>query len=161
MHRKSGLALSLCLGERGEILKDVHDLVIKYNNLIKKTSTQLFGEKWRFYDDKQTIFINGEGILDSHNVSSFISFLENSVSFADRLICLRILDSEEYYRFIITKTKFCDLDLISIKEKIKQKFDKEDVKIIDKNKLEIKISAGNLEDFLSNIKKLIINEKIS
>ncbi|MER5175019.1 MAG: hypothetical protein ABJB76_09975 [Candidatus Nitrosocosmicus sp.] len=158
---KGGLALSLCLGERGEILKDVHDLVIKYNNLIKKTSTKLFGEKWRFYDDRQTIFINGEGILDAHNVSSFISFLENSVSFADRLICLRILDSEEYYRFIITKTKFCNLDLISIKEKIKQKFDKEDVKIIDKNKLEIKISAGNLEDFLSNLKKLIINEKIS
>ncbi len=40
-------------------------------------------------------------------------------------------------------------------------FDKDDVKIIDKNKLEIKVPAGNLEDFLSNIKKLIINEKIS
>ena len=157
---KSGLALSLCLGERGEILKDVYDIVIKYNNLIKKTINQLFGEKWRFYDDKETIFINGEGILDTHNVISFISFLQNSVSFADRLICLRILDSDEYYKFIITKTKFCNLDLINLKEKIKQTFDKEDIKIIDNNKLEIRIPISNLEDFLSNIKKIIINEKI-
>jgi single-stranded-DNA-specific exonuclease len=160
--QKIGLALSLCLGERGEILKDVCDLVIKYNSVIKKTSSQLFGEKWRFYDDKETIFINGEGILDVTNVSPFVSFLESSVSFADRLICLRILESEEYYKFIITKTKFCKYDLISIKEKIIKMINKdEDIKINDKNKLEIKISVSNLEGFLSNIKKIIINEKTS
>ena len=159
--QKCGMALSLCLGDRGKILKDVYDMVIKHNAVIKKTSSQLFGEKWRFYDDKETIFINGEGILDTHSVSSFVSFLENSVSFADRLICLRILESEEYYKLIITKTKFCNYDLTNIKEKIKQTFYKEDIKIIDKNKLEIKISASNLEDFLSNIKKIIINEKTS
>ena len=160
--QKSGLALSLCLGERGQILKDVCDLVIKYNSAIKKISSQLFGEKWRFYDDKETIFINGEGILDVTNVSPFVSFLESSVSFADRLICLRILESEEYYKFIITKTKFCNYDLISIKEKIiKMIKEDEDIKINDKNKLEIKISASNLEGFLSNIKKIIINEKPS
>ena len=160
--QKSGLTLSLCLGERGQILKDICDLVIKYNNVIKKTSSQLFGEKWRFYDDKETIFINGEGILDVTNVSPFISFLESSVSFADRLICLRIVESEEYYKFIISKTKFCNYDLTSIKEKIIKMINKdEDIKINDKNKLEIKISASNLEGFLSNIKKIIINEKTS
>jgi single-stranded-DNA-specific exonuclease len=159
--KKNGLALSLCLGDRGEILKDVHNLVIKNNNLIKKISSQLFGEKWRFYYDKETIFINGEGILDTLNLNAFISFLERSVSFADRLICLRILDSEEYYRFIIIKTKYCNINLISIIEKINQAFDNENIQIIDKNKLEIKITTSNLEDFLSNIKKIIINEKIS
>jgi single-stranded-DNA-specific exonuclease len=159
--QKSGLALSLCLGERGEILKDIYDIITKYNSSIKKTCYQLFGEKWRFYDDKETIFINGEGILNTHNVDSFISFLEKSVSFADRLICLRIPDLDEYYRFIITKTKFCNFDLNSIKEKIQQTFDKEYVQTNERNKLEIRISDSNLEDFLSNIKKIIINEKIS
>ncbi len=96
-----------------------------------------------------------------------LSFLEKSISFADRLICLRILDSEEYYRLIITKSKFSNFDLTNIKEKIEKKLDekeeieKENIKIIDKDKLEIKISASNLEDFLSNIKKIIINEKVS
>jgi len=159
--QKNGLALSLCLGDRGEILKDVSNLVIKNNNLIKKISSQLFGEKWRFYDDKETIFINGERILNILNLNIFMSFLERSVSFADRLICLRILDSEEFYKFIIIKTKYCNFNLIKIKEKINQVFDNEAIQIIDKNKLEIKIPASNLEDFLSNIKKIIINEKIS
>jgi single-stranded-DNA-specific exonuclease len=130
--------------------------------LIRKISSQLFGEKWRFYDNKETIFINGEGILDNQNVKSFISFLENSVSFGNRLICLRLLDSEEYYKVIIAKTKFCNFNLLNIEEKVMQEtFDKENVKIIDKTKLEIKISASSLEDFLSTIKKTIIDEKIS
>jgi len=160
--QKPGLALSLCLGDRGEILRDVHDTITEYNNLIRKISFQIFGEKWRFYDNKETIFINGEGILDNQNVRSFISFLENSVSFGDRLICLRLLDSEEFYKFIIAKTKFCNFNLMNIEKKIMQKtFDKGDVEIIDKAKIEIKIPFSNLEDFLSTIKKIIIDEKTS
>jgi single-stranded-DNA-specific exonuclease len=159
--QKIGLAVSLCLGERGKIVKDVYDIVIKYNNSTKKICSQIFGEKWRFNDDKETIFINGEGILNIQNISSFISFLKKSVSFADRLICLRIPDTDGYYKFIITKTKFCNFDLNSIKEKVQRTFDKENNLISEKNKLEIKISDRDLEDFLSNIKKIIINEKIS
>ena len=140
----------------------MHDIITEYNNLIRKISSQLFGEKWRFYDNKETIFINGEGILDYQNVKSFISFLENSVSFGDRLICVRLLDSEEFYKFIIAKTKLCNFNLMNIEEKVTQgAFDKGDVKIIDKTKIEIKISASNLEDFLSTIKKIIIDGKVS
>jgi single-stranded-DNA-specific exonuclease len=159
--QKSGLALSLCLGDRGKILKDIHNIITKYNNSIKRTCSQLFGEKWRFYDDKETIFINGEGILNTDNVSTFISFLEKSVSFADRLICLRIPDLDEYYKIILIKTRFCNFDLNSIKEKIQQILDKDIIQISDINKVEMKISDSNLEDFLSNIKKIILNEKIS
>jgi RecJ-like exonuclease len=159
--QRTGLAISLCLGDRGKILKDVNGLVLKYNSIIKKLSSQLFQEKWRFYDNKETVFINGEGILNIQNVNSFISFLEKSVSFADRLICLRILDSEEFYRFIIIKTKFCNFNLTGIIEKIRKIFNEEDIKIINKDKIEINISVNDLEGFLSNIKKIIINEKIS
>ncbi len=160
--QRTGLALSLCLGDRGKILKDAHDLVLEYNELIKKLSSQLFREKWRFHDNKETIFINGEGVLDTQNVSSFISFLEKSVSFADRLICLRVLDTEEIYKFIIIRTKFCDFNLIGITEKIRNMLNKEDgVKVIDKNKIEIDVSVSGLEDFLSNIKKIFVNGKIS
>jgi RecJ-like exonuclease len=159
--QRTGLALSLCLGDRGKILKEAHDLVLKYNELIKKLGSQLFREKWRFHDNKETIFINGEGVLDTQNVSLFISFLEKSVSFADRLICLRVPDREEIYKFIIIRAKFCDFDLMGITEKIRNMLNKEeDVKVIDRNKIEIDVPVSGLEDFLSNIKKIIINEKI-
>ncbi|MGN6347832.1 MAG: hypothetical protein ACTHME_09030 [Candidatus Nitrosocosmicus sp.] len=159
---KNALALSICLGDRGsKILNDIHELLINYNSFIKKTSSRLFSEKWRFYDDRKTVFINGEGIIDSYNVNSFILFLERSISFADRLICLRIIDSEEYYKIILTKTKFCNIDLENMQEKIKEITDKENTKLTDTNKIEIKILASNLEDFLSNIKKIIMNEHVS
>lgn len=160
--KKNALALSICIGDRGrEILNGIQELVLNHNNLIKKTSSRLFSEKWRFYDDKKTVFINGEGIIDLDNVNSFIIFLERSISFADRLICLRIIESEEYYKIIIIKTKLCKINLLGIQEKVKQIVDKENVKIINKKKMEVKISSSNLEDFLSNIKKIIVNEKIS
>ncbi len=37
----------------------------------------------------------------------------------------------------------------------------EDFKVIDNNKIEIDVPVSGLEDFLSNIKKITINEKIS
>jgi hypothetical protein len=166
--QKNALALSICLGDRsGGIINQVHEIITKHNNLIKKISSHLFAEKWRFYDDKETIFINGEGVIEPNHLDSFIIFLEKSISFADRLICLRIVDSEEYYRLIITKSKFSDFDLTKIREKIEKKLyengdiEKESITVVDKDKLEIKISTSNLEDFLSNIKKIIINEKVS
>jgi hypothetical protein len=160
--KKNALALSLCIGDRGgKTLKDIQELVLNHNSFIKKTSSQIFREKWRFYDDRTTVFINGEGIVDSYNVNLFILFLERSISFADRLICLRIIDSEEYYKVILTKTKFCNIDLENIQQKIKQVAGNDNIKTIDKNKFEVRIAGSDLEDFLSNIKKIIINEKIS
>jgi RecJ-like exonuclease len=159
--QKTGLALSLCLGDRGKILMDAQQHVLKYNNLMRDLSSQLFREKWRCHDNKETIFINGEGILNVQNVNPFISFLEKSVSFSDRLICLRILQTEEIYRYIIIKTKYCNVNMSAMIEKVRKVFGEDDVKITNKNKIEINISANNLEDFLSNIKKIITNEKTS
>ena len=53
--QKNALALSICLGDRsGEDINETHEIITKYNNLIKKTSSHLFAEKWRFYDDRET-----------------------------------------------------------------------------------------------------------
>ncbi len=50
---------------------------------------------------------------------------------------------------------------MGIIEKIGEISNREDFRIIDKNKIEINIPVSKLEDFLSNIKKIIIDEKIS
>lgn len=88
-------------------------------------------------------------------------FLKESISFADRLICLRILDSDEYYKIIITKTKLCEYNLNDIKEKLQQTLDKQYILNSGRNEIYIKISFTNLEDFLASIKKIIIHEEIS
>ena len=50
----------------------------------------------------------------------FTSILEKSVSFADRLICIRILsaESDEEYKYTLIKPKLTKVDFAKMKKKI-------------------------------------------
>jgi len=172
-----GLGLSICLGDRDDAMKQIKNQSIDHDNLIKKVSNKIFDEKWRFFDDKETIYINAEGILDEKNIDLFTSILEKSVSFADRLICLRILstESDEEYKYTLIKPKLAKVDFVKIKEKI---YDLAEIHgdlnsnntrassttsvIVDVvDKIEIRVPIVNLEVFLSNIKKIVLDAKRS
>ena len=169
-----GLGLSICLGDRDDAMIQVKNQLIDYDNLMKSVSNKIFDEKWRFYDDKETIYINGEGILDEKNIDLFTSILEKSVSFADRLICIRILsaESDEEYKYTLIKPKLTKVDFAKMKKKIYELAEIHDdlnsnnarssstrviVDIADK--IEIRVPIINLEVFLSNIKKIVLDAK--
>jgi RecJ-like exonuclease len=170
-----GLGLSICLGDRNDTMIQVKNQIKDYDTLIKSVSNKIFDEKWRFYDDKETIYVNGEGILDEKNIDLFTSILEKSVSFADRLICLRILsaESDEEYKYTLIKPKLAKVDFVKIKKKIHELADiREDLNnsnrsgsasvIVDTaDKIEIRVPIINLEVFLSNIKKIVLDAKRS
>jgi single-stranded-DNA-specific exonuclease len=157
INKKQGLAFAVCLGDRSNTLNDIFDQIISYNNQIKRISTQIFGEIWRFQADQYCVFINGEGVLDYSNIKPFISFLERSISFSDKVICIRMMENEEYYKFLIIKTKFCRFPLNLIEEKMMERSNIQNIETKGKNLLEVKVPVTNLEDFLSNIKKRITN----
>ncbi len=170
-----GLGLSICLGDRNDTVMQVKNQITDYDNLIKSVSNKIFDEKWRFYDDTETIYVNGEGILDEKNIELFTSILEKSVSFADRLICLRILsaESDEEYKYTLLRPKLAKVDFDKIKKKIYELADIHDdlnnstrssshsviVDITDK--IEVRVPINNLEVFLSNIKKIVLDAKRS
>ena len=170
-----GLGLSICLGDRNDTIMQVNNQIRDYDNIIKSISNKIFDEKWRFYDDKETIYINGEGILDEKNIGLFTSILEKSVSFADRLICVRILsaDSDEEYKYTLIQPNLAKVDFVKIKKKIYDlAINNDDLNntnnsssisiIVDiKNKIEIRVPTINLEVFLSNIKKIVLDAKRS
>jgi hypothetical protein len=153
----------------------VKNQIKDYDNLIKSVSNKIFDEKWRFYDDKETIYVNGEGILDEKNIDLFTSILEKSVSFADRLICLRILsaESDEEYKYTLIKPKLAKVDFVKIKKEIHELADIRDdlnnsnrsgstsVIVDTTDKIEIRVPIINLEVFLSNIKKTVLDAKRS
>ncbi len=171
-----GLGLSICLGERDDAMMQVKNQIIDHDNLIKSVSNKIFDEKWRFYDDKETIYVNGEGILDEKNIDLFTSILEKSVSFADRLICIRILstESDDEYKYTLIKPKLAKVDFVKMKKMIYELAEIHDdlnsnntrpsptsviVDIADK--IEIRVPIINLEVFLSNIKKIVLDAKRS
>jgi single-stranded-DNA-specific exonuclease len=169
-----GLGLSICLGDRNDTLMQVKNQITDYDSLIKSISNKIFDEKWRFYDDKETIYINGEGILDEKNIELFTSILEKSVSFADRLICVRIMsaDSDEEYKYTLIQPNLAKVDFVKIKKKIydlaaisddlnNNNNNTSSISIIvdTNNKIEIRVPTINLEVFLSNIKKIVLDAK--
>ena len=172
-----GLGLSICLGDRDDAIIQIKNQILDYDNLIKSVSNKIFDEKWRFYDDKETIYINAEGILDEKNVDLFTSILENSVSFADRLICLRILstENEEEYKYSLIKPRLAKVDFAKIKKRIYElaeihgKLNSNNsgsslptittVTVDIADKIEISVPMINLEVFLSNIKKIVLDAK--
>ncbi|WP_458719321.1 hypothetical protein [Candidatus Nitrosocosmicus sp. R] len=171
-----GLGLSICLGERDDAMMQVKNQIIDHDNLIKSVSNKIFDEKWRFYDDKETIYVNGEGILDEKNIDLFTSILEKSVSFADRLICIRILstESDDEYKYTLIKPKLAKVDFVKMKKMIYELAEIHDglnsyntrpsptSVIIDiADKIEIRVPIINLEVFLSNIKKIVLDAKRS
>ena len=171
-----GLGLSICLGDRDDAMIQVKNQIIDYDNLIKSVSNRIFDEKWRFYDDKETIYINAEGILDEKNIDLFTSILEKSVSFADRLICLRILstESDEEYKYTLIKPKLAKVDFVKMKKMIYElaeihgdlnsnntRSSLTSVIVDIADKIEIRVPIINLEVFLSNIKKIVLDAKRS
>ena len=171
-----GLGLSICLGDRDDAMIQVKNQIIDYDNLIKSVSNRIFDEKWRFYDDKETIYINAEGILDEKNIDLFTSILEKSVSFSDRLICLRILstESDEEYKYTLIKPKLAKVDFVKMKKKIYElteihgdlnsnntRSSLTSVIVDIADKIEIRVPIINLEVFLSNIKKIVLDAKRS
>jgi single-stranded-DNA-specific exonuclease len=171
-----GLGLSICLGERDDAMMQVKNQIIDHENLIKSVSNKIFDEKWRFYDDKETIYVNGEGILDEKNIDLFTSILEKSISFADRLICIRILstESDDEYKYTLIKPKLAKVDFVKMKKMIYELAEIHDdlnsnntrpsptsVMVDIADKIEIRVPIINLEVFLSNIKKIVLDAKRS
>jgi hypothetical protein len=169
-----GLGLSICLGDIDDAIIQIKSQIIDHDNLIKNVSSKIFDEKWRFYDDKETIYINAEGILDEKNIDLFTTVLEKSISFADRLICLRILstENEEEYKYTLIKPKLAKIDFVKIKKGIYElaeihgdlnrnnaKSSLTNITVDIADKIEIRVPMVNLEVFLSNIKKIVLDAK--
>lgn len=166
-NNKEGLGISVCLGERKDTTEEIKRQVFEQNNLLRNLCLKIFSEKWRFYDDQTIIFINGEGIIDEKNQDLFINFLKKSVSYSNRIICLRTLVTEnEVYKYMIVNTPLSNIDFNEIKMKLRNYSAPEFRNItmfreIDEYTIEIDVPMMQLEDFLSNIKKILSNATIS
>jgi len=172
--RKFGTAFSLAMGDRVESLKEISEFMEKEDEAIRETGLKIFGEKWRFYDDYTIIFVNGEGVFNNRVAPVFAILLGKSVSYSDRLICLRYIDmqTEEVYKYIIVKGASCDTNFVRFINNLKEALEKVDPMYEKPSTschyirggldiFEILVPMKDLEVFLSKIKGLLNNAKLS
>ena len=164
--------MAILLGDRYNLLGEVQNQIKEDKDMVRKIGSKIFAEKWRFYEDEEITFVNGEGILDEEDVVQFADFLAKSLSFSDKIICLRTTETEreEMYKYTLIAGHSVDLDSTKLKDKISELIesqvlpstDRFNIKYLNNSEginMEIIVPMKELEVFLSNIKKIILDAR--
>lgn len=172
--KEFGTAFSLTLGDRAESMAEIKEFMKKEEESIKDTGLKIFGEKWRFHDDRRIVFVNGEGVSDNIVAPMFSILLGKSASYSDRIICMRYIDSEneEVYKYIVVKGASCDINFAEFMNNLQETLEKGD-SMFERlpslnyyfqgglDLLEVLVPMKDLETFLSRIKGLLKNAGVS
>ncbi|HEU5120699.1 MAG TPA: hypothetical protein VFT71_06900 [Candidatus Nitrosocosmicus sp.] len=171
--KRYGIALAILLGDRYNLLSEVQNQIQTDKSILRKIGSKIFAEKWRFYEDKEIIFVNGEGIVDEKDIVQFAELLGKSLTFSDKIVCIRTTgtENEEMYKYTVISGDSVDLDSTKLKNKIREfiesqglpSMDRYDIKYHNNDEginLEIIVPMKELEVFLSNIKKIVLDARI-
>jgi single-stranded-DNA-specific exonuclease len=160
--RKAGVGVAVCMGDRSTILAEGEEIASNYRATLRKYISAIFNEKWRLIDDGvSSIFINGEGLIVENMLGAISSVLAGSPSLSGRLLFVRTLSQDGYYKFSSRKCIGC--------------ISKLNLGLLMKNHSEYvggsggghhsaagcRIPSSRLEDFLSKIRSVISNNRFS
>ena len=114
--RKAGVGIGICMGDRKDLLNEGEKIVTKYRTTLRNYISSIFVEKWRMIDNGKSVFINGEGLLAEDMLGAISSLLSGSPTLGGRLIFVRTLTNDGFYKFSSRKslgsTSKSDLGLI-------------------------------------------------
>ena len=114
--RKAGVGIGICMGDRNNLLNEGEKIVTKYRTTLRNYISSIFTEKWRMIDNGKSVFINGEGLLAEDMVGAISSLLSGSPTLGGRLVFVRTLTNDGFYKFSSRKslgsTSKSDLGLI-------------------------------------------------
>ena len=114
--RKAGVGIGICMGDRNNLLNEGEKIITKYRTTLRNYISSIFTEKWRMIDNGKSVFINGEGLLAEDMVGAISSLLSGSPTLGGRLVFVRTLTNDGFYKFSSRKslgsTSKSDLGLI-------------------------------------------------
>ena len=114
--RKAGVGIGICMGDRNNLLNEGEKILTKYRTTLRNYISSIFTEKWRMIDNGKSVFINGEGLLAEDMVGAISSLLSGSPTLGGRLVFVRTLTNDGFYKFSSRKslgsTSKSDLGLI-------------------------------------------------
>ena len=97
--QKSGVAISVCLGDRFKMLAIAEETVVRYLDILRRSLSTLFGEKWRIWVDKDMVFINGEGAVAENALEDIVTLLESSPQFLRKILVGRTVTQTGTYKY--------------------------------------------------------------
>lgn len=161
--RKPGVAISICLGDRGSILDEVQKLVAEYRQTLAKYVEWLSQTREKIVELRTTYVVHGEGILDE-NMTGAISSMVSSAGIlgTDKALVVlartsdnKIRVSARAPRALIDKNVNLDLAMRLSAERSSGIGGGHDVAA------GAQIPADKLEEFLRNVDETILNQMSS
>ena len=97
--QKSGVAISVCLGDRFKILAKAEETVVCYLDRQRRSLGTIFGEKWRIWVDREMVFMNGEGAIAEDALEDIMAVLESSPQFSRKILIGRTITQTGIYKY--------------------------------------------------------------
>jgi single-stranded-DNA-specific exonuclease len=157
--RKAGVGIGICMGDRNTMLTEGEEIVDQYRTTLRNYISTIFAEKWRLNDNGNSVFVNGEGLLDEDMLGAVSSLLGGSPTLGGRLLFVRTITKDGTYKFSSRKCLGCksesNLGLI-------MRYCSESAGGIGGGHSAdagCRIPSARLEDFLQNVRIAIDNAK--
>lgn len=97
--QESGVAISVCLGDRFKMLAKAEETVNHYLDIQKRSLRTIFGEKWRIWVDRDMVFMNGEGAVAENALEDITILLESSPQFLHKILIGRTVTQAGTYKY--------------------------------------------------------------
>jgi single-stranded-DNA-specific exonuclease len=157
---RGSVAVGICMGDRNVSLNEGEQIVKTYQTTLAKCVSAILAEKWRTIDDGRTIFVNAENAIPEDMLTS-ASYLLSGPHMCDRMIFVWTASRDGMHKFSCRKCVRCKsrLDLGLIVRRCA-----EDVGGLGHGHAEAalyKIPPDRLEEFVSNVKRIILDSDVS
>jgi len=157
---RGSIAVGICMGDRNVSLNEGEQIVKTYQTTLAKCISSILSEKWRTIHDGRTIFVNAENAIPEDMLTS-ASYLLSGSPMCDRMIFVWTTTRDGMRKFSCRKCVCWKsrLDLGLIVRRCA-----EGVGGLGYGHAEAavyNIPPDRLEDFVSNIKRIILDSDVS
>lgn len=102
LNNKTGLGMSICLGDRSSSLDEAENDVKEFNNNSQKLISKILKEKWRIFDKGLYLFINAEGIIEPDYIGHLSRLLGSHYQFMNKVIIMKTAIDENYSKYFFS-----------------------------------------------------------
>jgi single-stranded-DNA-specific exonuclease len=157
---RAGVGVGICMGDRNVSLNEGEQIADTYRAILAKSISKILAEKWRTIDDGRAIFVNAENVLADGMLTSASSLLSGSPT-CDRMIFMWTNSRDGMHKFSCRKCLCCKsgLNLGVIVGRCADSVG--GVGGGHKEAAGCKVPSGRLEEFVSRVKRIILDSNAS
>jgi RecJ-like exonuclease len=123
LNSKTGLGISICLGERSDSLDEAEMDVQQFNKRSQKLISKILREKWRISDKGHCLFINADGIIEPDYVGYLSRLLNSHYQFMNKVIIMKTAIDENYSKYFFSSLLKGSIDVEQMSKELSDSVD--------------------------------------